>query len=194
MARSVRTIGKRTAAPFRLVCVPGVDPPTDDALIGALLAVANGDPFEYFSGPGPGSASSAADIEAIRPRFRELVHAGATNRAALASRFIPEVGAPLLQSLKVRIVIQFGARGFTDRYDRAFGTLETALNYAVMLLLNLEKRYGADLCQCQLKRCGRFYLATKNPKGGPANRNYCSPPHRLEASNRKENRTARKPK
>jgi hypothetical protein len=164
-------------------------------VFGALLAVANGEPFEFLTGSGTGVAQPLVlkDLNDLRSHFRALLTIAATDRVRLANEFQP-IGIEVLTTVKPRMVIQVGADGFTDRYVRDFRTLKSALSYAVMLLLNLNKPFGAALCQCRLSDCGRFYAATKNPKGGPANRNYCSAEHRAIAHDRKENRSRRRRK
>lgn len=157
----------------------------DDALVATLLAVGNGEAFQF-------QAFNAADGLAVT-RYRKLLEQAAKSRIKLANRFLP-IGMQLLTSMKVRPTIEFGRRGFTLGYAHDFPTLESALNYGVMLLLDVSKPYGVALSRCGRSTCQRFYLAKRNPKGGPANKHYCSPAHRDEAHDLRENRPIRKSK
>lgn len=58
--------------------------------------------------------------------------------------------------------------------------LMAVLSYVVLLLLDADKGYGADLCQCELSRCGVFFLAIRGETGRPR-RKYCTQEHLEEA-------------
>jgi hypothetical protein len=79
-------------------------------------------------------------------------------------------------------------RGFWLGYHQDFKTARALLDYAVMLTLDSKLAFGSLVSRCRLPQCDRIYIATKNPKGGPANRTYCSPDHR----NKHHNSAARK--
>lgn len=157
----------------------------DGSLIAALLAVGNGEPFHFQN-------FNVAD-KSFAARFRETLDEAARSRIKLANRFLP-IGIELLTTMKVKPTIELGSRGFVLGYAQEFPTLESALNYGVMLLLDISKPYGAALSRCGRSTCKRFYLAKRNPKGGPANKHYCSPAHRDEAHDLRENRPVRKHK
>src|SRR6267378_3763220 len=93
-------------------------------------------------------------------RLQELSQGGAPTR--LASMLVP------------------GGRA-RPVYVRDFRDIHAVLSQGVLLLLDERKPYSKDLCRCIY--CGRFYLARRNPKGGPANRSYCSEKHRLAYRN-----------
>lgn len=63
---------------------------------------------------------------------------------------------------------------------RCYTNVASALTVAMLLLVDDSEPYSKALCRCKLPRCQNFYLARRNPKGGPANRSYCSPEHRKE--------------
>jgi hypothetical protein len=93
------------------------------------------------------------------PRLRELAQGGLTVR----------LGAAWLPNGKQRLV-----------YYREPRDIHAVLSQGLLLVMDEHKPYGAALCRCRLPSCQRFYLARRNPKGGPANRTYCSPEHRKE--------------
>jgi hypothetical protein len=165
---------------------------TDEQLVNALIEFANGREVELVRDGK--SKELGGERAAMQMEFSELLALGAEDRAKLVRKFNFDVGMALLQSLRIDLSIHYGTRGMRLGYLRDFPTLRSALQYAVMLLLDLDLPYGSALCRCQLKRCGVFYLAARNPKGGPANRHYCNPEHRSEAHNLKQNRTPRKAK
>jgi hypothetical protein len=63
-------------------------------------------------------------------------------------------------------------------YVRHFRDIHAVLSEGLLLLMDEQKTFGRTLCRCRLPSCRKFYLARRNPKGGPANRTYCSPTHR----------------
>ncbi|HUN74386.1 MAG TPA: hypothetical protein VMU40_07720 [Steroidobacteraceae bacterium] len=64
-----------------------------------------------------------------------------------------------------------------------FRDTHARLSYALLLLAEEQAPYQRALCRCKLPRCRKFYLAKRNPKGGPANRTYCDSAHRDEHHN-----------
>lgn len=64
-----------------------------------------------------------------------------------------------------------------------YSTVRAAMTVAALMVLDSTQPFRAALSRCKLPTCGRFYLARKNPAGGPANRTYCSPAHRNEHHN-----------
>lgn len=187
-------MGTRGNKLVQLDCDMGQSP-DDAALIAALLAIGNGDPIVFVAGTGAGTKQriSAENNPDLQSHYGELLLIASRDRMQLAERIMPTASA-LLHSLKPRPILHWGARGYRLDFAREFRTIRAALDCATVLLLDIDKPFGAALCRCQLSDCGRFYLATKNSKGGPANRHYCEPSHRTIANNRKENRTARKHK
>jgi hypothetical protein len=78
---------------------------------------------------------------------------------------------------------------------RRFVTVSAALTCGLFAVLDESGEFRAKLSRCKLPRCGRYYLASKNERGGPANRTYCSPKHRDEYRDSAERkREARRPK
>ena len=164
------------------------NPLTDDALVAALLAVGNGESFQV----GPFSTISERSAEAFRMLLlAEYEHSWDDANSLVA--FAP-IAFQLIETMKVKPVLKMAARGLSIRYERTFPSIDTALQFAFMLLLDAEGPYLNALSRCGLSTCNRYYLARRNPKGGPANRFYCDPAHRELAHDRKENRKVRKHK
>jgi hypothetical protein len=73
----------------------------------------------------------------------------------------------------VNVVIEGrgGELAVTERiqYDSA----ETALNYALALLLAKNHEFGIQLCRCHADDCGRFWLVPEQLESKPS-RNFCS--------------------
>jgi hypothetical protein len=59
---------------------------------------------------------------------------------------------------------------------RAFRNVAAALALATSFVMDQARPFATAFYRC--KWCQKFYLAHKNPKGGPANRIYCKPQHR----------------
>jgi hypothetical protein len=98
-------------------------------------------------------------------------------------------GAKLLW-LRVRHSITVQPHGFSLEYFNYFPDLDTALSYAIMLLIDSRKPYGAAISQCHLARCSRFFLATKKRGGGRPNRKFCCSKHLGEHHNSAERKAA----
>lgn len=88
------------------------------------------------------------------------------------------------------IVAISAAEGYALRECRRFLTVSAALTCGLFALMDETGPFHAALARCKLPRCGRFYLASRKPAGGPANRTYCCPAHRDEHHNSAERRRA----
>ncbi len=98
-------------------------------------------------------------------------------------------------SLELEPILVARFDGYSFDVFRHFKNVASALAFATLLVLDKRNPYGKSLCRCKLPSCERFYLARKNPKGGPPNRTYCDPDHRDEHHNSAERKaSARKPK
>ncbi len=62
-------------------------------------------------------------------------------------------------------------------------SLEAAIGYGLVLLLDAGRPYGKDLCRCRLEDCQQFFLAIRQSTGRPR-RDYCSVEHLNAAHNR----------
>lgn len=175
-----------------------------DRAVGLLLAVVNGERYSFPTGRGAEvlQVAEAAAASPLRSEFSKYVKAAMQDPKQLMALFFPQDGrkpglslaVDLLKKVKLSSTIEFHDKGIRLGYKRVFPNLPTALKYGLLLLLDTSQPYSRALSQCRLTSCGRFYLAKKNPKGGPANRNYCSEEHRSEAHNKKQNRSPRKSK
>jgi hypothetical protein len=161
---------------------------TDEQFVAALLAFANGGAIEIVETFPPVLIPLGGNLDELRAEFRDLLNLAVDDPAALAGRFLSSVGIRLLSSMKVSRTIGIGIGGLSLGYRQSFGTVRSALHYAIALILDPKFPYRKAISRCRLQRCGVFYLAKKNPKGGPANRLYCRPAHRDEAHDSKQNR------
>jgi hypothetical protein len=84
-----------------------------------------------------------------------------------------------------RISFDGGELVVTHRYRPA--DLEAAVGYAMALLLDTNRSYGAKLCRCDLSTCRRFFLAPPSmpKKGGKPLTTACRPAHKRLADNEK---------
>jgi hypothetical protein len=173
-------------------------PASDDALVDALIGFANGAEVVMLTKPREGPATieekrahPRAPLE-LRNRFVQFLRLSVEDPALLHDQFMASIGMKLLASMKVSPVVNFGTYGVALGCFWDFPDLESALSFGVSLLLDARKPYGKALHRCKLPTCDRFYLARKNPKGGPANLNYCSPGHRDIAHDSREHRATMK--
>jgi hypothetical protein len=63
------------------------------------------------------------------------------------------------------------------RYSLAAPTTELTMHYAVMLLLDTSRPFGAQLSRCTHRTCGKFFLAVREHSRGKVRRDYCSKEH-----------------
>jgi hypothetical protein len=173
-------------------------PASDDELMAALLAVADGLEVALYTKKGMVFKSD----EEMRVRITRLLEQAVEDRGELLIDLLPrplgrgtsDVADSVLRDVEPQLHLDLlGPRGVLVRQANYYPDLSSALNYAVLLLLDLGRSYGSALSRCQWQECRKFYFAQKNSSGGPANRRYCCPTHRDAAHNSKQNRT-RKPK
>lgn len=146
----------------------------DDQIVDALLRVASGDPIFHMS---------RGEAIQLRQEFERTVQLAIDDPGLLYdlefSARLHEVGQAVKPKLGAAITRSGRSQPVWYRdFDNNFHAL---LSQGVLLLLDEGGRYRDDLCRCV--QCGRFYLARRNPKGGPANRSYCSEQHRLDYHN-----------
>ena len=105
--------------------------------------------------------------------------------------FAPYV-ADLRRTLRFAPLVRLRGGSYTFIQYAVFATISAAMTVAALTVLDSSKPFRGALARCKLPTCGRFYLARKNPAGGPANRTYCSPAHRDEHHNSAARKGARK--
>ena len=171
----------------------------DDALADGLLAFANGAELTVVGQDAWVPRADPAD----RPRVIEYLENLVAGEAPL-----PEIGGrPTLKVIRIRgnapawlassllagllhiyvePVLVAGPKGYMRRYFRQFPSGATLLAEAAALFLDLDRR--ESLSRCLL--CSDFYIARKNPRGGPANKTYCSPEHRRVHNNSSKRKKA----
>ncbi|HJS89376.1 MAG TPA: hypothetical protein VJ738_05360 [Steroidobacteraceae bacterium] len=172
-------------------------PASDDELVEALIAYANGSDVliagqdRRFGEPHSQAKQRDTYIRALervvggRPTLPMLLD-DATGRllpalAAIrlgrnASSLPPELRA--MARVKAERVLVARPGGYSLAYYRHFPSVAGALSEAVVLIQDPARPYAKALCRCQYPACQNFYFARKNPRGGPANRTYCDPEHR----------------
>ena len=179
---------------LQLVNTPAA-PIGDATLVAAALDHANGVDVVLNGVAARDREASRSRTVALLERVREA-HRGDCGRERRGDliREIFEQAMKLLGPLKVRQVYEIGARGLSLEYFRDFPSVESALGYGVLLLLDPRRPFGAAVCRCRLGRCTKFYQAARRPSGGPANRTYCTPEHRAESHDSTQSRAARRQK
>ena len=105
--------------------------------------------------------------------------------------FAPYV-ADLRRTLRFMPLVRLRGGSYTFIQYAVFATISAAMTVAALTVLDSSKPFRGALARCKLPTCGGFYLARKNPAGGPANRTYCSPAHRDEHHNSAARKGARK--
>ena len=172
-------------------------PASDDELVEALVAYANGSEV-LIAGQDSRFGEPRSDAEQ-RPTFIEALESVAGGRPMLltlrdegtgrlrpafaAIRFGRDASAlpPELRdiaSVEPERVLIAHHRGYSLAYFRQFPSVTSALAEAAVLMQDPGRPYAKALCRCQYPACQKFYFARKNPRGGPANRTYCDPEHR----------------
>jgi hypothetical protein len=146
----------------------------DNQSVDLLLRVA--------SGPEHCMNAQRDEVLRLQGEFQPLVQMAIDDPAQLHkqefSRRLQELAQGGL-AIRIGSAIQRSGKSLL-MYYRDFRDIHAILSHGVVLLLDDRQLYGKSLCRCRLPRCGRYYLAKRNPKGGPANRSYCMPAHRDE--------------
>jgi hypothetical protein len=86
--------------------------------------------------------------------------------------------AHMHDTINRRLVLVGRRQGYSPADFRSFQHVSTAIAFAMLLVMDQTKPYVKALSRCKWSECQRFYLAHKNPKGGPPNRTYCNDKHR----------------
>jgi hypothetical protein len=152
-------------------------PATDEAILVAAIAFANGAPLTLHL--------DKKTLKATNAQRRELVR-------GLESGLDSPLG-PLVQLVR-GVKLSYGASLSDDgsslrlNIQRDFKTVEAVLAMAVVLTMDKKHEFGSKVCRCKLQTCKAFFMAKQNPKGGPPNRTYCSPEHLAEHHNSVERR------
>lgn len=89
--------------------------------------------------------------------------------------------AHMRASIQIESVLAARQQGYSLIEFRAFQNIASALALALLIANDPARLFAKRVSRC--KWCHKFYLARKNPKGGPANRVYCTPDHREEHHN-----------
>lgn len=110
--------------------------------------------------------------ETIRAQHQQFLAAVMADRKAAASAFLRDAPNALAQMWTVEAA-QPSRGGLTLRSHRVLRDGAAFASFASILLLDETRRYGADLCQCTLPTCRRFFLVKKPPGGGRPRRNSC---------------------
>lgn len=174
-------------------------PATDEQLAYALLSVGNGnivrlvreDPQLSADRHGKG-ADVGTSYAPLAQEIANTLDSFVRDPATVAEAFLSSDAIRLIRDCRASLTIGLGTMGITRGMCFDFPTLKVAMNYAVSVLLDSSLPYGRTLCRCRLKSCAIFYFAVKNPKGGPPNRNYCTPEH-LRIANDSKSKRAPKP-
>ena len=170
---------------------------SDRDFVGALLDFANGHEIELRQGLDNGHAVPSGDLAELRGEIRDQLDLAATKPKEFMLRYGAingQIITSVLSSAKPINVLEIRARGLKLIARQEFPDLKSAMNYGLLLLLDIFGPFANVLSRCKLPRCSCFYLARKHPKGGRANKTYCSVAHRNEAHDSKLNRTPRKAK
>jgi hypothetical protein len=98
--------------------------------------------------------------------------------------------AHMTDSIEAELVLAAHPSGYSFADFRAFMNIASAMAFAMLIVMDQRRQYASQLSRCKLPSCRRFYLARKNPRGGPPNRIYCRPNHRDEHHNSAERKIA----
>jgi hypothetical protein len=183
-------------------------PAGDDVLVDAVLAFVNGDEVVVCGQPTERGAAytephSHAEVRgayigllqrfiddpsSLLPTFGDgsgrrpvfaVVRLAALDEAMCPSGFPKDFFRHVASVVPEEILVGRPG-GYSPRTFWRFRDAESALATGALRLLDPDRPYSKALRRCV--NCKHFYLAKRNPKGGPANRIYCSPPCRRDAN------------
>jgi hypothetical protein len=82
-----------------------------------------------------------------------------------------------MEASRSREFVFFGhVRGYFPGEFETYQNVAAWLARATAYVMDPTKPFATKVCRCRW--CEKFYVARKNPNGGPANRIYCRPSHR----------------
>jgi hypothetical protein len=113
-----------------------------------------------------------------RLKFRWAVELIISNPRNARKELSPYMIEPALNGLVAVPRLSWNGRKLrTDIYYYSHA-IEGAIAYALMLMLDTDKKIGEALRVCKLEYCDRIFLSKPPQKGGPRPR-YCNPEHKL---------------
>jgi hypothetical protein len=137
----------------------------------------------------------ALDHESIevsaRAKRREFLSSVLTDREAAADRTIDRLKQQLQRLWILPRVERVEGSGARIVFLSIMPDLQAFDAYVDSLLLDDERPFGVNLCQCRLSGCERYFLM-KKPATGRPQRLYCSSEHMLEAHAQQSGARARK--
>jgi hypothetical protein len=73
--------------------------------------------------------------------------------------------------------------GYRFRSIESFDTPpDPLIAFTLLLFCDSDKRYGRELCQCNLERCGKFFFPDRTQRNRPRTK-FCSPEHYAASHN-----------
>lgn len=173
------------------------EPAPDAGLINVYLTIMNAKDPEWTMVIHEDFAKlNRRDAKALRSRVRDALST-ASSSLATARRKRRKAIDGMLDGISVETDLCLKADGRVEHQHRYKPVHhDSAIALLWMFLLDPGRPFGNELRQCALPDCGRFFLAQKNPSGGPR-RKYCSTDHahkadKLKAMERYEYRKKRK--
>ncbi len=148
-------------------------PKPDDAAVDLVLRVANGEYARFHNR----ELDNQAD--ALQSEYAALVERAFEPSASLADPEFEAVVKRVRESAPLQLEILHTEQGYRLMHWRVVDDLRFGLDWCVLMLLDVSLPYRQARCRCA--HCKKFYIARRNPKGGPANRIYCSTECRDEA-------------
>ncbi len=157
-------------------------PATDESILVAAVAFANGAPLTLHLGKKTVMATNAQRRDFVR--LLESVTSGRIEMQDIA----PVLG--ITRGIKLSYVIIGGSDGVPRlAVHRAFRTVRAVLALAAVLALDTTHKSGSKVCRCKWQHCKTpFFIPQQNRKGGPPKRTYCSAEHLKEHHNSVERR------
>ena len=147
------------------------NPASDEAIVVAAIAFANGAPLTLRLGN--------RRLVATPAHRRVLV--GQLDRAIDGRNGIQDI-VPLVgvvTGVKLTYVATVGEGSVRLETYRHFRSVRAVLAMAVVLTMEKGHEVESKVCRCKWQQCeAPFFIAQRNPRGGPANRTYCRPEHR----------------
>lgn len=154
-------------------------PEPDRQTVQMVLRIANG----KRAGFKKRGSELEAQARAFQPEFAALIERAFERKATLDDPEFAAIVARVREHVPMRleVVRTPGAAGPRLGYLRVVEDLRYGFDWALLMLLDSTMPFRKALSRCA--HCKEFYLARRNPKGGPANRIYCSPKCRALAHN-----------
>ena len=159
-------------------------PAADAEILKATVGFANGAGLELIGTNGKRHQASDQD----RVEFAKVMTSALADPIGTAYEALPRFSE---KRDLIEVFTVSDKSGLQRQLRVDFRSIRALLDHALLLILDRTNPVGRLVCRCKLPRCGVFYIAGRNKRGGGLNLTFCRPEHREEHHNSSDRRLGR---